>query len=146
MHQIIGSFGVGKLEVTQLSDAAFERDLGIFFDGVDTAAWTAKVGVEHATDPVPYGFAGFLVRGDGHSTLIDTGMGARDCEPGVESCAELPLRLSEAGVEPEEVDILVHSHLHWDHCGWDVTASGEVAFPAAAVHVAAPEEIGRAHV
>ena len=133
------SHSAGTLEVTQLSDAAFERDLRIFFDGVDTAAWTAEVGVERPEDPVPYGYAGFLVRGDGHTTLIDTGMGARDCEPGVESCAELPLRLADVGVAPGEVDVLLHSHLHLDHCGWDVTAEGAVGFPGAEVHVAAAE-------
>ena len=63
MQRVIGSFGVGKLEVTQLSDAAFERDLRIFFDGVDEAAWTAELGISHPEDPVPYGYSGFLVRG-----------------------------------------------------------------------------------
>ena len=139
MQRVIGSFGVGKLEVTQLSDAAFERDLRIFFDGVDEAAWTAELGISNPEDPVPYGYSGFLVRGDGHTTLIDTGMGARAREPGVESCAELPERLRDAGVTPCEVDVLLHSHLHLDHCGWDVTAEGAVAFPEARVHVAAAE-------
>ncbi len=135
MHRVIGSFGVGKLEVTQLSDAAFERDLRIFFDGVDEAAWTAELGISRPQDPVPYGYSGFLVRGDGRTTLIDTGMGARKPEAGVQSCAELPLRLRDAGVAPEGVDVLLHSHLHLDHCGWDVTEEGAVSFPSAEVCV-----------
>ncbi|HMF63365.1 MAG TPA: MBL fold metallo-hydrolase [Edaphobacter sp.] len=33
----------------------------------------------------------------------------------------LPQSLAAGGVRPEEVDIVINSHLHFDHCGWNTT-------------------------
>ncbi len=47
----------------------------------------------------------------------------------------LPISLAAAGVWPEEVDVVVNTHLHFDHCGWNTTlhADGRVTptFPNA---------------
>ena len=43
-------------------------------------------------------------------------------------------RLAEAGVVPEDVEMVVHTHLHADHVGWDTTKHGDEwvpTFPAA---------------
>ncbi len=133
------SFRVGALEVVQLSDGSFGRDARNFFDGVDAGAWTSACGISAPEDPVPWAYSGYLVRGDGHTTLIDTALGERPCEPGILSCAEFPQRLAECGVEPADVDVLLHSHLHWDHVGWDVTRDGAVAYPGAEVRLSGAE-------
>jgi glyoxylase-like metal-dependent hydrolase (beta-lactamase superfamily II) len=54
---------------------------------------------------------------------------------------ELLQRLAAAGVRPDEVDEIVHTHLHSDHCGWDVNddAGGAITFPRARVLVAQAE-------
>jgi glyoxylase-like metal-dependent hydrolase (beta-lactamase superfamily II) len=33
--------------------------------------------------------------------------------------AELLDNLSKAGVSPDQIDIVINSHLHFDHCGWN---------------------------
>jgi glyoxylase-like metal-dependent hydrolase (beta-lactamase superfamily II) len=33
----------------------------------------------------------------------------------------LPASLAAAGVDPREVDVVINSHLHFDHCGWNTT-------------------------
>ncbi len=33
----------------------------------------------------------------------------------------LPASLAAAGVHPEEIDIVLNTHLHFDHCGWNTT-------------------------
>jgi len=33
----------------------------------------------------------------------------------------LPDAFTSAGIRPEEVDIVINSHLHFDHCGWNTT-------------------------
>ena len=47
----------------------------------------------------------------------------------------LPKSLAAAGVSVEEVDIVINTHLHFDHCGWNTTlqADGSVTptFPNA---------------
>ena len=60
----------------------------------------------------------------------------------------LPASLQAAGIPPEEVDIVVNTHLHFDHCGWNTTlaADGSVTptFPNARYFAARGEvEHGR---
>jgi glyoxylase-like metal-dependent hydrolase (beta-lactamase superfamily II) len=56
--------------------------------------------------------------------LIETGLGnklsakMREIHQNQEL---LPASLAAAGVRPEEVDIVINSHLHFDHCGWNTT-------------------------
>jgi glyoxylase-like metal-dependent hydrolase (beta-lactamase superfamily II) len=57
---------------------------------------------------------------DGDTTiLVDTGVGPKPREflPGPE--ARLLDELQALGVAPEDVDLVVHTHLHVDHVGWD---------------------------
>ena len=50
---------------------------------------------------------------------------------------ELLTRLSELGVAAGEVDAIVHTHLHGDHCGWNVNEDegGALTFPNATVYL-----------
>jgi glyoxylase-like metal-dependent hydrolase (beta-lactamase superfamily II) len=72
----------------------------------------------------------------GARVLVDPGMGQRwsdkerglyDLEPG----AEAPEALRAAGIDPETITHVVLTHLHWDHAGGVVLASGGLAFPRA---------------
>jgi glyoxylase-like metal-dependent hydrolase (beta-lactamase superfamily II) len=60
-----------------------------------------------------------LVRGAGTTLLVDTGLGPepRAFMPG--AGARLLAELARAGASPAEVDLVVHTHLHVDHVGWD---------------------------
>ncbi len=88
---------------------------------------------------VPFNFCSMLVRGDGHTTLIDTANGTRGVEESWEGGAGLLDRLAEAGVAPTDVDTVVFSHLHPDHIGWNITPDGTPTFPNATFHLAEPE-------
>lgn len=63
----------------------------------------------------------FVISGDGHTTVVDTGLDdlASYCDPAERtrlgsSRPTLEL-LKEAGVHPDEVDTLILTHLHFDH-------------------------------
>jgi glyoxylase-like metal-dependent hydrolase (beta-lactamase superfamily II) len=60
-----------------------------------------------------------LIRGAGSTVLVDTGLGPepRTFMPG--AGAQLLAELARAGSSPAEVDLVVHTHLHVDHVGWD---------------------------
>lgn len=139
MARLVASFRVGALEVTQLSDGSFHRPLGGFFDGVDPAEWMPLAGVASPEEGAPFNFSAMLVRGDGHTTLIDTANGTRAVEDSWEGGAQLFARLAEVGVEPGDVDTVVYSHLHPDHIGWNLTPEGRPAFPNARFHLSEPE-------
>lgn len=135
------TFELGGLSVAALSDGAPDRALGGFFHGVDVAEWTRALGITDADQPVPFNFGTFLIRGDGHTTLVDTGLGEAGAAMGVPGGGELLTRLDELGVAASEVDTVVHTHLHGDHCGWNVSGEdGEtLTFPNATIHLAQAE-------
>ena len=60
-----------------------------------------------------------LIRGAGSTVLVDTGLGPepRTFMPG--AGARLLAELARVGSSPDEVDLVVHTHLHVDHVGWD---------------------------
>jgi glyoxylase-like metal-dependent hydrolase (beta-lactamase superfamily II) len=60
-----------------------------------------------------------LIRGAGTTVLVDTGLGPepRGFMPG--AGARLLAELARVGSSPAEVDLVVHTHLHVDHVGWD---------------------------
>ena len=75
----------------------------------------------------------YLVRSAGWTLLIDTGLGPRR-RPGF-PVGRLDEALRGAGVDPGDIDLVVHTHLHIDHVGWNtVDLDGgrrEVFFPKA---------------
>jgi glyoxylase-like metal-dependent hydrolase (beta-lactamase superfamily II) len=135
------TFAVGDLQVSALSDGAPARQIDNLFAGVAPDEWLRLVGLSHPQDPVPFNFGSFLIRGDGHTTLIDTGWGAQFRTSGAPGGGELLHRLREVGVSQQDVDTIVHTHLHGDHCGWDVNDDdgGALTFPNATVYVAQAE-------
>ena len=65
----------------------------------------------------------WLVCHDGHTILIDTGAGNGKSRPQQKVLDHLdnPFlgRLAQAGVGPEDVDYVLHTHIHSDHVGWN---------------------------
>ncbi|MFE8953497.1 MBL fold metallo-hydrolase [Streptomyces althioticus] len=78
---------------------------------------------------------GFLVEYDGQRVLVDAGSG-NTLGPDTGHLLEA---LGAAGVAAEEIDHVLITHLHPDHCGGLVTESGEATYPRAVVHVARAE-------
>ena len=93
-----------------------------------------------------------VVRTGKYTVLIETGIGDKQ-SPKMRAIhanqALLPASLATAGIDPDEVDIVVNTHLHFDHCGWNTTllADGSVAptFPNAR-YFARRGEVEHAHL
>ena len=59
-----------------------------------------------------------------HTVVIETGIGNKLSEKlrGIYDARQLlPASFAAAGIEPREVDIVINTHLHFDHCGWNTT-------------------------
>ncbi|MCY0923674.1 MBL fold metallo-hydrolase [Streptomyces sp. H27-G5] len=65
----------------------------------------------------------WLLRSEGRTILIDTGVGNDKARPAVAAWDHLRLdylgNLARAGVRPEDVDLVINTHLHVDHVGWN---------------------------
>jgi len=78
-------------------------------------------------------FRAFAIRSSAGVTLVDTGIGpaGAPAEGWAPVPGELPAALAATGVALSDVDTIVLTHLHSDHCGWAVTPAGEPLFPNA---------------
>jgi glyoxylase-like metal-dependent hydrolase (beta-lactamase superfamily II) len=80
-----------------------------------------------------------LIRTAGKHILVETGAGDKWDEKrrdiyAFDGAPRLPGQLAALGVRPEQIDIVVNTHLHFDHCGWNTrTVNGRVVptFPNA---------------
>lgn len=135
MARLSASFSVGRLTVHHLSDGAEIAPRASWFTGIDPSVWAPAVGVNGADALFPVNYGGFAITGDGHVTLIDTGFGptARH-RAGLEGGGGMLERLAEAGIAASDVDLVLQTHLHSDHCGWLVREDGRtLGFPNATV-------------
>jgi glyoxylase-like metal-dependent hydrolase (beta-lactamase superfamily II) len=63
-------------------------------------------------------FCAFLLRSRAQTVLVDAGIGPGPGEFLPERQGWLPAELGRAGVAPEDVDLVILTHLHVDHVGW----------------------------
>jgi glyoxylase-like metal-dependent hydrolase (beta-lactamase superfamily II) len=65
----------------------------------------------------------WALRSEGKVVLIDTAVGNDKPRPAVAGWDHLDLgyldNLAQAGIEPEDVDLVINTHLHVDHVGWN---------------------------
>src|SRR5262245_9427702 len=74
----------------------------------------------------------FVVEGRGRRVLVDpcVGNGKRRAVPyWNERTFPFLERFADAGLAPESIDTVVHTHLHADHVGWDTRFEGDACVP-----------------
>ena len=112
---------LGDFELSVFSDGTYPLDGGALFGVVPKVMWSRKVEADDR-NYVTAGLNSLLIRTDKQTVLIETGMGNKLSERMVKfygQPARLLDNLAVAGVAPEDVDIVINSHLHFDHCGWN---------------------------
>src|SRR6266851_2151654 len=126
---------VGDLEVTALFDGT-----GVFdphwLNGTKAAMDGVIKGLHEDPHMLDVVDSGFLVNTGKQRILVDAGAGTWW---GGGALGRLAGSLRSAGYTPEEVDIVLVTHLHSDHVGGLTTQDGKRAFPNAEVYVAKAE-------
>jgi glyoxylase-like metal-dependent hydrolase (beta-lactamase superfamily II) len=131
---------LGNFELTVVSDGTYFLDGGAFFGVVPKTMWSKKV-MPDDLNRLDAGLNSLLIRTGDKNILIETGIGNKLPERLVQifkQPAKLLDNLHDAGVAPEDIDIVINTHLHFDHCGWNtVRRGGQVVptFPKAKYYV-----------
>lgn len=108
---------IGNVEVTALLDAHLVMDPRQFLPA-HAEAFVAEYGhLADARGLLPMAVTCYLVRSAGKNILVDTGLGPRK-RPGFPG-GNLDVAFRDAGLSPADIDVVVHTHLHIDHVGWN---------------------------
>ncbi len=111
---------IGNAEITVVSDGVFRVDGGAVFGVVPKAIWSTLRQPDRK-NRVELGLNCLLVRSGDKRILVDTGIGTK---PDRNTRANYRMRagklvenLAFHGVSPEDVDLVILTHLHFDHAG-----------------------------
>ena len=113
-------YRVGDLELISVCDGAFRLDGGAMFGVVPKALW-AQHAPPDERNRILMAMRPLIVRGM-RTMLIDAGLGDKDDAKfheiyGVNRARNLDHTLAEAGLSADDIDIVLASHLHFDHAG-----------------------------
>lgn len=117
-------FKVGQLEIYTLVESERDGSTGILV-GADAAAINSYIpasGFKHSTNA-------FLIKSQGSNILIDTGTGAGGI---------IIDKIKSLGVQPENINTVLITHLHGDHFG-SLQRDGKAVFPNATIYLSVKE-------
>jgi glyoxylase-like metal-dependent hydrolase (beta-lactamase superfamily II) len=124
---------LGDLELVSLSDGTFRLDGGAMFGVVPKTLWSKRTTPDDQ-NRIPLGLRPLLVRSGGQRILIDSGIG--DKMPaklldiyGMDRTRHLDHSLADAGLSAADIDVVIASHLHFDHFGGSVARVGDRLVP-----------------
>lgn len=128
------SLAIGNLSLTAVveSQEPLLRPVEIFPDWRDEmryapSPWLTPQFYDAQSDKLVIAVQSFVIRTDGLTMLVDTCVGdhkQRERGEFNDGAWQWLNKLSAAGVAPEDVDIVVCTHLHVDHTGWNTRLSG----------------------
>ena len=111
----------GKFEFSMVSDGTFWLDGGAMFGIVPKVLWN-KTNPADELNRIELKLNCLLIQTPEKNVLVDTGIGEKldDKFKGiyrVERDFGLITSLEKNGLKPEDIDFVINTHLHFDHCG-----------------------------
>jgi glyoxylase-like metal-dependent hydrolase (beta-lactamase superfamily II) len=113
-------YRVGAMELVSVSDGFFALDGGAMFGVVPKPLWS-RVATPDDRNRIRMGMRPLVVLG-ASTMIIDAGVGQKiDAKfadiYGFDRAGSLAASLSGAGLAPRDIDLVLASHLHFDHAG-----------------------------
>jgi glyoxylase-like metal-dependent hydrolase (beta-lactamase superfamily II) len=124
----------GDIEVRFLDGGTFGLDGGAMFGVVPKVLWEKKSPPDDR-NRIRMRANSLLVRAHGKTIIIETGNGTK-LDPkqraiyNVQDGDPLLDSLANAGVKPEQIDLVINTHLHFDHCGGNTRMVNNRILPA----------------
>ena len=123
----------GDLEFWLITDGTFRLDGGAMFGVIPRPMWE-RVAPPDERHRILMAMNSLLIHTAGKWILIETGAGdkwdaKRSDIYSFEGAPRLLDKLVTHGVPPEKIDIVINTHLHFDHCGWNTRIVNGEAIP-----------------
>ena len=114
---------LGNFELHTISDGTFALDGGQMFGVVPKTLWERKAPADER-NRIRLSLTCLLVRTGRQNILVETGIGDKfDAKfkdiYDAQHPPSLLAGLNELGLRPEDIHIVINTHLHFDHCGWN---------------------------
>lgn len=132
---------LGDVTVTRVNEYYGSVDMGPadFFPDSPEGAWDTHRGWlapdfwNPETNECVTAIQTWLLRSGGSTILVDTGVGNHKDRPYAPVWSRLDTgfldNLAAAGVAPADVDLVINTHLHIDHVGWNTRLDGRTWVP-----------------
>ena len=125
-------YRLGGVDLTVVNDGTWMYDAGACFGVVPRVMWERQIDGLDDRYRMPLGLNCVLLRSRGKTVLIETGAGGKPGDRDAASPASegtLLTSLAALGVAPAEIDVVVNTHLHADHCGWNTRVEAGALVP-----------------
>jgi glyoxylase-like metal-dependent hydrolase (beta-lactamase superfamily II) len=126
---------LGDFRVTLARAGFYLWDGGALFGVVPKTLWGSRC-VPDQLNRIRLGFNCYVIETGDHTVLLETGGGDKMESRAWERMGlagpmpPLPEMLAVQGIDPEAIDIVVNSHLHWDHAGGNTIVAVDRVLPA----------------
>lgn len=134
---------LGAFDIYPVTDGRFRLDGGAMFGVVPKALWQ-KCCPADDLNRIPLHLNCLLIRAHGKHVLVDTGLGDKEDAKfhamfAVERTPSLRDSLHRQGLTPNDIHLVINTHLHFDHAGGNTITNGNgallPAFPKATYYV-----------
>ncbi len=120
---------VGGATLIAVQDSWAAMPPTAFFSATEDSDWDNYRELLDDDGNITLNLGAWVVISGGTTILVDSGIGGRPTMMPLKEPPALPTVMQEAGVSPNDIDIVAFSHLHFDHTGWNTWDNDGTAVP-----------------
>ena len=110
---------VGGATLIAVQDSWAALPPTMFFNQTEDSDWDNYRDLLDEDGNITLNLGAWLVISGGTTILVDSGIGGRPTMMPLKEPPAMPTVMQEAGVSPNDIDVVAFSHLHFDHTGWN---------------------------